>query len=846
MKANCMISILLILSFVADSKFQDLIDQEKSRRILHQPLFPYTSSPPPQLPPPPPPSPDQNQPFFHELPNGPPVDQGQQTPPSTASSSSTAVAAQPSNSIKKVAIAISSAILSLAMLSALAFYLYRHRLKHRDESQKLVGGNSQRINEDSRMPPSTFLYIGTVEPSSTSLVDEPSDASASPYRKLNSAKRSSRYRPSPDLQPLPPLTKPPPPPTINSPPPMSSSDDESHDTNFYTPQGSSMSNESPGSRHSYLNNNINQINRVPHSRRTSPKSRLSASSPDTKPVIIPSIKQSLPPSPPPPPPPPNSSLGPLQPSKPLSYTPKRTKFPPPPPPLDMARLQSISNDDQQKLAPTPPPPPPPPPPPQLSILRKFGDVQKYTPSPVSNKVIKSESKRGSPISNAKEPNKGVRSIEDKNGSRPKLKPLHWDKVRATSDRVTVWDQLNSSSFQLNEDAMESLFGCNPVPKEGSKKSGVGGMEQEMRVLDPKKSQNIAILLRALNVTREEVAEALLDGNPEGLGSELLETLVKMAPTKEEEIKLKDYKGESSKLGSAERFLKAILDIPFAFKRVEAMLYRANFHTEVAYLRKSFQTLEEASEELKNSRLFLKLLEAVLRTGNRMNDGTNRGDARAFKLETLLKLVDVKGTDGKTTLLHFVVQEIIRSEGTDSNPASENQMNLKFREEEFKKQGLQIVSGLSKEIGNVRKAAGMDSDVLSSYVSKLEMGLEKVRLVMQYERQSTQGKFFDSMKEFLKEATEEITRIKGEERKALSLVKEVTEYFHGDAAKEEAHPFRIFMIVRDFLSILDNVCKDVGRMHDRATVGAGRLFRMPATATLPVLNRYHMRPGEDNM
>lgn len=31
------------------------------------------------------------------------------------------------------------------------------------------------------------------------------------------------------------------------------------------------------------------------------------------------------------------------------------------------------------------------------------------------------------------------------------------------------------------------------------------------MLDPKKSQNIAILLRALNVTRDEVSEALLDG-----------------------------------------------------------------------------------------------------------------------------------------------------------------------------------------------------------------------------------------------------------------------------------------------------------------------------------------------
>lgn len=81
------------------------------------------------------------------------------------------------------------------------------------------------------------------------------------------------------------------------------------------------------------------------------------------------------------------------------------------------------------------------------------------------------------------------------------------------------------------------------------------------------------------------------GNPEGLGADLLETLVKMAPTKEEEIKLRDYRDDLSKLGSAERFLKAILDVPFAFKRVEVMLYRANFDAEVKYLRNSFQTIE---------------------------------------------------------------------------------------------------------------------------------------------------------------------------------------------------------------------------------------------------------------
>jgi hypothetical protein len=148
-----------------------------------------------------------------------------------------------------------------------------------------------------------------------------------------------------------------------------------------------------------------------------------------------------------------------------------------------------------------------------------------------------------------------------------------------------------------------------------------------------------------------------------------------------------------------------------------------------YLSTCFQA---ACEDLRGSRLFLKLLEAVLRTGNRMNVGTNRGEAKAFKLDTLLKLADVKGADGKTTLLHFVVQEMIRSEDAKSEKetASSN--------EHFHKQGLKVVSGLSSELGNVKKAASMDFDVLHSYVSKLETGLEKIKSVLQLERQCTQG------------------------------------------------------------------------------------------------------------
>ncbi|KAF7805301.1 formin-like protein 2 [Senna tora] len=390
--------------------------------------------------------------------------------------------------------------------------------------------------------------------------------------------------------------------------------------------------------------------------------------------------------------------------------------------------------------------------------------------------------------------------------KPKLKPLHWDKLKATSDRAMVWDHLKPTSFQ---------------------------------VLDPKKSHNIAILLRALNVTVNEVCDALTEGNWDMLGTELLESLLKMAPTEDEECKLKKFKDEPpSKLGPAEKFLKVIIDIPFAFKRVDAMLYIANFVSELEYLRKSFETLEVACEELRNSRMFLKLLEAVLRTGNRMNVGTKRGDAHAFKLDTLLKLVDIKGIDGKTTLLHFVVQEIIRTEGSRISGANHHQTAEKPTlqdEVEFRKLGLQVVSGLNGELCNVKKVAAMDSDMLTSDLTKLAGGIAKVALVVKLNEESplreTSRKFSESMQGFLKKAEEQVVSIQALEKNALSSVKELTEYFHGNSSKEEAHPFRIFMIVRDFLSILDRVCKEVGKVNERTLVGF-RQYSMPAKHILP--------------
>ncbi|GMI64454.1 Formin 2, formin homology 2 [Hibiscus trionum] len=874
----------LLLLFLSAVSTTGSLDYHLHRRLLHQPLFPHTSLPPTYPPPAPSssspfpspepqPQPHQKQqpkfpfsttppstpqtPFFLSFPSPPPPSLPSTLPTFPANISSLLIPHSPSASSHRhhlLLISISASLLAAATilsLAALTLFL-RHRSHQnssssdkasRSDSLRLFPPNIPPSDASQKTPPpppppprqppsyvstnrsSEFLYLGTlvntrVDAAKTTAtlsnnVGIKLGVSSSPYQKLG----------SPDLNPLPPLPKVQ---TYQSGeqfiqvPAMGSfqTNVEVEEDEFFSPRGSSHGKESPphvrieSSSRRDFNGEIygsrsfnSRTASYPYSNSCSPSnsflqsSPLSQRSPDTV-VPIYTVKVKTPSS--------NSPSSRYSPDRGSNFSAQNKDSP------SMVVLKKL------------PPPPPPLPPPRFWETNSGGPPVLVAPS----RPVVLQCNEGLERNAADTP-------------KPKLKPLHWDKVRASSDRAMVWDQIKSSSFQLNEEMIETLFmvnNSNLAGKDNGRRQSLPSANQENRVLDPKKSQNIAILLRALNVTIEEVCEALMEGNSDTLGTELLESLLKMAPTNEEERKLKDFNDESPfKLGPAEKFLKAVLNIPFAFKRVDAMLYIANFDSEIEYLKGSFETLEAACGELRNSKMFLKLLEAVLKTGNRMNVGTNRGDAQAFKLDTLLKLVDVKGTDGKTTLLHFVVQEIIRAEGSRLSSASQNLKSEKTQQSdfqddvEFRKLGLQVVSGLSGELTNVKKAAAMDSDVLSIDVAKLATGISKIREVIKLNEEislkDSSRKFSESMNEFLKKAEGEIVRIQVQDRVALSMVKEITEYFHGNSTKEEAHRFRIFMVVRDFLSILDQVCKEVSKMNERTIYSSAR--PLPNPTPVPV-------------
>uniref|UniRef100_A0A7N0UK80 Formin-like protein n=1 Tax=Kalanchoe fedtschenkoi TaxID=63787 RepID=A0A7N0UK80_KALFE len=525
--------------------------------------------------------------------------------------------------------------------------------------------------------------------------------------------------------------------------------------------------------------------------------------------------------------------------------------------ISAALQQSVEIGRQESITIRSPPPLPPSPPPLFSVPKKetpapppppkASNASPPPPPPPSNSAKKNPPPPPPLRSGAKPPPVPPNNAEMKTGeastsadaastsSAVKMKPLHWDKVNANVEHSMVWDKIDGGSFRFDGDMMEALFGYvatnRKSPQRNPNQASSAAAAAQLFILDSRKSQNIAIVLKSLAVSQQELIDGLAEGR--GLSVETLEKLARIAPTKEEEALILGYNGDPSKLAFAESFLFQILrPVPTAFARVSAMLFRMSYDGEMAHLKEMVKTVEMGCEELRRRGLFLKLLEAVLKAGNRMNAGTSRGNAQAFSLTALRKLSDVKSTDGKTTLLHFVVEEVVRSEGKrcalnrdrslSRSESNESKGAKEDPEKDYIMLGLPIVGGLSAEFSNVKKAATIDYDQFSKACGVLEARVTELRhVVSECAARDGDGGFVREMRGFVTSAEQEIRFVKDEQKRVMELVRKTTEYYQTGALKDkEANHLQLFVIINDFLGMVDRVCIEIAQNAQRRKASAG--------------------------
>jgi len=179
---------------------------------------------------------------------------------------------------------------------------------------------------------------------------------------------------------------------------------------------------------------------------------------------------------------------------------------------------------------------------------------------------------------------------------------------------------------------------------------------------------------------------------------MVDQLLKYVPTKEEIETLNQYAEDVHRMAKADRFFYQMGKIPRYEQKLKSISFRKRFTERLLVAQSQADSVCDAATELSSSDSVERLFVLVLALGNYMNKGA-RGNSPGFKLSSLNKLRDTKTQDGKSTLLHFLAEEL---ESSSKNPSLET---------------------IESQTKNVSEAARVDLKQLRQEISQLKIGLK---------------------------------------------------------------------------------------------------------------------------
>ncbi|PWA38703.1 C2 domain, Formin, FH2 domain, Protein-tyrosine phosphatase-like protein [Artemisia annua] len=439
-------------------------------------------------------------------------------------------------------------------------------------------------------------------------------------------------------------------------------------------------------------------------------------------VVSPPPLRDVVPSPPPPPPPPMYEAPAPAPSK-ISAPPMQV---PPPSPSGALRPPGPPPPPGVPGPPPPPGPGPPPPPGVPGPPRPPGAPGPPNGPPPPPGRLGAGKARGPAGPAVKKSN---------------LKPLFWFKV-TRAVKGSLWEEIQKiegqsspPEFELSE--IETYFSNAPkkvVSKEAEKKKAVSSKPEQVQLIDMRRVNNTLIMLTKVKMEYPEIVEAILAMNDELLDADQLENILKFCPTKEEMEQLKNYQGDKNMLGKCEKYFLELMRVPRMESKVNCFLFKIQFNAQLAEFKKSLNIVNAACDEVRKSDKLKGIMKRILYLGNTLNQGTARGSAVGFKLDSLLKLTDTRSSISKITLMHYLCK-VLASKAPDL---------LDFHE----------------DLVSLEAATKIQLKTLAEEMNSLAMGLKKVKLELDACRNDgevSEG-FHNALESFVGYAEAEVTSV----------------------------------------------------------------------------------------
>lgn len=370
----------------------------------------------------------------------------------------------------------------------------------------------------------------------------------------------------------------------------------------------------------------------------------------------------------------------------------------------------------------------------------------------------------------------------------KMKTINWNKIpdNKVVGRHNIWSLVarshqNSPMPDLDWSEMEGLF-CQQAPTAPTSQSGVLNFRlgqdnsecdrkrkepTEIVLLDGKRSLNVNIFLKQFRSSNEDIIQLIRDGDHDDIGAEKLRGLLKILPELDELEMLRAFEGDKTKLGNAEKFLLQLIDIPNYKLRIESMLLKEEFASNMSYLEPSINSMIVAGEDLMTNKRFQEVLYMVICAGNFLNFGGYAGKAAGVKLSSLQKLTDIRANKPGMNLIHYVALQ-----------AEKNRKDLlKFPE----------------EMSVLEEATKTTVEQLQNEINALDSRFKVVR--KQIELPNTEQDIKNQMIEFLKVAERQVGGLQSDIAELESMRKTLADFFC-----EDINTFKLeecFRIVHSF-------------------------------------------------
>ncbi|KAK9872592.1 hypothetical protein WA026_018723 [Henosepilachna vigintioctopunctata] len=420
---------------------------------------------------------------------------------------------------------------------------------------------------------------------------------------------------------------------------------------------------------------------------------------------------------------------------------------------NLSRRQSLStplSPPASGATPPPPPPPiggllPPPPPPPPNIPQPPTippPVPIPPPSPHKSQPRFSETRTESDTVIVKLPQQEIPA------PKIKMKTINWNKIPSNKvvGKNNIWTQVaythqHSPMADMDWSEMEGLF-CQqapPSPKLGARESTGGSDPVERRLrkdtgeitlLDGKRSLNVNIFLKQFRSSNEDIIRLIKEGAHEDIGTEKLKGLLKILPELDELEMLRSFDGDFRKLGNAEKFLVQLIGLSNYKLRIESMLLKEEFASNMSYLQPSINSMKLAAQDLMTNKPLQEVLYMILVAGNFLNAGGYAGDAAGVKLASLQKITDIRANRPNMNLIHFVALQA-------------------------EKRNKELVS-FTQNIGLLEDAAKTTVEQLQNEINALDIRIKKIK--KQIDSFSTEIEIKHQMIDFLMYAEQEVSNV----------------------------------------------------------------------------------------